>query len=190
MMRITGGVARGRLIKVPAGRHVRPTSDRVRQAIFNILSGRIVDRPVIDLFAGAGTMGLEALSRGASSATFVESDRRVAAVLIENVTRLGFMDRAHIVRQDVFLAVPNIIVRPWTDLIFADPPYGRGLVERTVRLIAPLLGPGGCLVLEHHRLEHVNFDILPAAVRCVDQRRYGDTVISFFAAPKPEEDAL
>ena len=102
MLRIIGGEQRGRKIEVPPGDTVRPTTDRVREAIFNLLRQLVPGRAVFDLFAGSGALGLEALSRGARHATLIENDRRVAAVLRRNVAHLQFADRTTIVTADVF----------------------------------------------------------------------------------------
>ena len=180
-MRITGGEARGRVLRVPRLPGVRPTSDRVREAIFNVLVGVVPGAQVLDLFAGSGALGLEALSRGAAFVTFVERDRRAAAVLAENVHALGYGDRARIVREDVFRAVQNTIGRTGADLVFADPPYDQGQAERVLAAVAPLLGAGAWLVLEHS-VRELPPDRVPGVdrVALVDRRRYGDTVISYY----------
>lgn len=101
-MRIVGGQQRGRRISVPSGRAVRPTTERVREALFNLLSRLVSGRPAYDLFAGSGALGLESLSRGAASATFVERDPRVASVLRRNIRDLGFEDRATVTVANVY----------------------------------------------------------------------------------------
>lgn len=122
-MRVIAGEARGRTLVAPEGRTVRPTSDRVREAVFNALYslGGVDGTTVVDLFAGSGALGIEALSRGASQAVFVETDPDAVDAIRTNLATLGFDDRAEIVVRDVFtwLAAPTAVV----DLAFADPPY-------------------------------------------------------------------
>jgi len=121
-MRVVAGTARGRTIDAPPGTGTRPTSDRVRESIFNALGslGVVVDARVVDLFAGSGALGIEALSRGAAHVTFVEADRRVASVIRANLDRCGFADRATVVVGDVVAALRRGI---GCDLALADPPY-------------------------------------------------------------------
>ncbi len=121
-MRVVAGTARGRTIDAPPGTSTRPTSDRVRESIFNALGSLdvVVDATVLDLFAGSGALGIEALSRGAARATFVESDRRAARVIEENLRRCGLDDRATVVTADA----TRFALRGSTfDLALADPPY-------------------------------------------------------------------
>ena len=124
MLRIIGGEQRGRKIEVPSGRGVRPTTDRVREAVFNLLRLLIANRPVFDLFAGSGALGLEALSRGAGHATLVESDLRVAATLRRNVQHLHYEQRTTIVVADVFRWADRF--SRWPDrpaIVLIAPPY-------------------------------------------------------------------
>lgn len=180
-MRITGGEARGRPVRVPRAPGLRPTPDRVRQAVFSKLAPWIQGARVVDLFAGSGVMGFEALSRGAASAVFVEQAPRTAAALAASARDLGYADRVRVVREDVFHALPNTIGQADADLVFADPPYDRGLAARVVSAVAPLLKPGAWLVLEHSAREAIP-DQVPGVpdFRCVDRRRYGDTVVSYY----------
>lgn len=122
-MRVVGGSARGRLLRpLPKGADVRPTSDRVRESVFNVLQSLVdlEDATVADLFAGTGALGIEALSRGAAHATFVESDRGTAALVQANLDALGLADRGRVVRLD---ALRWAETAPPVDLAFADPPY-------------------------------------------------------------------
>ncbi|HEY8393902.1 MAG TPA: 16S rRNA (guanine(966)-N(2))-methyltransferase RsmD [Thermaerobacter sp.] len=182
-MRVTGGEWRGRSLRVPRGRAVRPTSDRVKQALFNVLAARVPGSRVLDLFAGSGGLGIEALSRGAREALFVEADPRVAGILKENLAALGAGDRATVWRQDVFSAIAKLAgdARRF-DLVLADPPYRRGLATRTVEAVAAagLLAAGGLLVIEHDPREE-----LPeagAALERVRADRYGDTCLTYYRA--------
>lgn len=121
-MRVVGGTARGRKLKAPPGSGTRPITDRAKEAIFNMLAARVnlVDLTVADLFAGSGSFGIEALSRGAAHATFVERDRVAARVLADNLDRLGFAERAEVIVAPVDAALRRL--GP-VDLVFCDPPY-------------------------------------------------------------------
>jgi 16S rRNA (guanine966-N2)-methyltransferase len=178
MVRITGGRYRGRRLEVPRG--IRPTTEVARKAAFDILGSRVAGASVLDACAGTGAYGLEALSRGAVRATFVESDRGAGAVLKGNVSRLG---------AEAQSAVELRPVAAWTalagtgraaarfDLIFHDPPFGDPAAEDLAALLG-LLAPGGTLV--HERGD----DRIPEVGRApVDVRRYGRTRLLFYAAP-------
>ncbi|HEY8489104.1 MAG TPA: 16S rRNA (guanine(966)-N(2))-methyltransferase RsmD [Thermaerobacter sp.] len=187
-MRVTGGRWRGRRLKVPAGRQVRPTTDRVRQALFNILGPAVEGARVLDLFAGTGSLAIEALSRGARSVLCVEADPRVVAVLRENLRTVGAgTGEAAVWRQDVFAAVAKLAGGSRVfDLILADPPYRQGLAARVVDAVAEggLLAPGGWLVVEHDPRE-----ALPEQAAGLERqapRRYGDTALSLYLAPAVE----
>ncbi len=151
-MRIIAGRWRGRPIDAPEGMSTRPTADRVRETLFSMLASRLGsfdELSVADLFAGSGALGLEALSRGAASATFVESDRRAAAALNANAERLG---AGETVRVHLGSALDLPKYDPF-DLIFADPPYGSGLAQAVVRAVAEAgwLAPGGWMSVESGR---------------------------------------
>lgn len=189
-MRITGGVHRGRTLKTLSGRRVRPTSDKVRQALFNILGPRVADASVLDLFAGSGSLGLEALSRGAARATFVENDRRALDMIRGNVERLALQNQVTLLNLDV-LAGPARLERlegPF-DLVFIDPPYRlTETLEPSSKLgvllealwTEEVVREGGVAVLEHDRHSAIaetweNFEI-------GDRRTYGDTSLAFLKA--------
>ncbi|PZN12959.1 MAG: 16S rRNA (guanine(966)-N(2))-methyltransferase RsmD [Bacillota bacterium] len=182
-MRVTGGEWRGRVLRVPRGRAVRPTSDRVKQALFNVLAARVPGSRVLDLFAGTGGLGIEALSRGAREALFVEADPRVAGILRENLEALGAGERAAVWRQDVFSAVAKLAGDACRfDLILADPPYRRGLAARTVEAVADagLLAADGVLVLEHDPREEL--PETSGGLQRVRADRYGDTGVAYYMA--------
>jgi len=148
-MRIIAGEWRGRVIDAPPGAGTRPTADRVRETLFSMLASRLgsfEDLRVADLFAGSGALGLEALSRGAASVTFVEGDPKAAEIIRRNVRKLGAEKRAQIVAGSA-LHLPRSV--PF-DLIFADPPYAAGSGDAVVRSItsAGWLAPGGWLAVE------------------------------------------
>ena len=180
-MRVTGGEWRGHVLKVPPGRQVRPTSDRVKLALFNALGPRVAGSRVLDLFAGTGGLGIEALSRGARQALFVEADPRVAAVLRENLRKVGAAPRAEVWRQDVFSAIAKLAGGSRRfELILADPPYRQGLAGRLLPALAAagVLAPGGVLVIEHDPREDLPDQV--AGLARVRNRRYGDTCLSFY----------
>jgi len=186
-MRITGGVARGRQIRAPRGSRVRPTADKVRGAIFNILAarGEIEGLRVLDLFAGSGALGLDALSRGAAQAIFVDRSRESCRVTWQNVERSGFTDRAKI----RCLPLPEGL-RRLSDLapfggVFIDPPYRRGLSQTVMDSLAAsdLLLVGAWMVVEHAAEEELAERYVGLCRR--DSRRYGSTAISLYTKEEP-----
>lgn len=188
-MRIIGGTRRGlRLSGVGRGdaaAHLRPTGDRVRESLFNILAGRLGDpvpgARVLDLFAGTGALGLEALSRGAAQAVFVENGRRAQALLRDNIARCRMEARARVLPRDARRPGDN----PGAphDLIFLDPPYGKSLGEAA--LAAALRG--GWIAQAALVVWEENAPLTPpAGLRPLDSRRYGDTVITFLERAAPE----
>jgi 16S rRNA (guanine966-N2)-methyltransferase len=171
-VRIVAGRWRGRTIAAPADARVRPTADRVREAWMSILQHEIPDATVLDLFAGSGALGLEALSRGAARAEFVELNARSLRALHANIERLGAGDAAVVHRGDALRFVERLDGRAY-HIAFADPPYGLGLAERVARrwLDAPFA--------DILAVEHATRDPVPEGG---DTRRYGDTMITFFRA--------
>ncbi len=171
---MTGGEFRGRRLKVP-GSGVRPTADRVRESLFMILSSRLPGARVLDLFAGSGALGIEALSRGAASGVFVEASPRVAAVLRSNLAALGLGGRSEVSVERA---------ERWLDeaegergsfgVIFLDPPYRAVGVEGILAGSSPLLAPGGIIVWEHDRRAGGSG---AAGLEPMDERRYGDTLV-------------
>jgi 16S rRNA (guanine966-N2)-methyltransferase len=155
-MRIIAGEWRGRPIEAPPGRSTRPTADRVRETLFSMLASRLgsfEDLRIADLFAGSGALGFEALSRGAASATFVESDPQAAAAIRRNAARLGTEDRIRVISGSA-LALPRS--DPF-DLVFADPPYQPGSGSAVVASVtdAGWLAPGGWMTVETARTDEV-----------------------------------
>jgi 16S rRNA (guanine966-N2)-methyltransferase len=193
-MRVVGGRFRGRGLTAPKGLATRPTSDKVREALFNILShglGFEIDGArVLDLFAGTGALGLEALSRGATYALFVEDSAEARGAIRENVEALGLTGATKIWRRDATRLGPCAPMPPF-GLVFADPPYGKGLGERA--LMAALdggwLAPGALCVLEESADVALTLpETCAARVEPVDSRTYGDTTVHFLrhaAEPQP-----
>lgn len=178
VLRIVAGSRRGRLIRVPQGSAVRPTSDRVREAVFSVV-GDVTGTRVLDVFAGTGALGLEALSRGAAHTTFVERDRRVADVLRENIERLEFGGSADVIASDYLTAVRAFRARDRRfDLLFLDPPYTMlPEVDEAVATVLPqLVAPGGLIVVEGPLTARPRFG-LPEVFR----RAYGTTLITIYS---------
>jgi len=188
-MRITGGQAGGRILKVPKGLAVRPTPDLVKQAVFNSLGERVVGARVLELFAGSGALSLECLSRGAVSALCVEKSFKHAEFIRRNASAPDFPRGALEVRtQDVFAVLPQLVSAGQTfDLILADPPYGEKNVGRRSDSFAQrlldepnlpkLLAPGGRFVLGHTRRDTLE---IQSPWREVKALKHGDTMMRFF----------
>lgn len=172
MTRIVAGEFRGRRLSLPADSRVRPTSDRVREAWLSIVGEWIPEARVVDLFAGSGALGLEALSRGAREATFVDLNQASVDAIKQNLAALGLTDRANVVRRDALRFLAPLVGEQF-DLAFADPPYGFAAASRTVErfLADPFARVLG--------IEHPTTESLPGG----ESRRYGDTAITFYYAP-------
>lgn len=187
MIRIVAGALGGRRLRTPVGLHTRPTAERVRQALFNILGEIEAGCTVWDLYAGSGALGIEALSRGAGQAVFVDSDPAACRVLRQNLVTLGLSSRARVVEAALvrFLGGTSFPAEP-ADLIFADPPYASGELPRLLDWLsahaAECLTRHGRVVIETD-LRNVG-DCEVGAQRgvliCTDSRRYGDTVLLFW----------
>ena len=183
-MRIVAGTLGGRVLRAPPGRDTRPTSEKVREAVFAILGDPGEGAHVLDLFAGSGALGLEALSRGAARVTFVDRGRPALAALRRNLAELGVADRAEVVGADAvaFLARPPAVPWRW---VFVDPPYRSDLARRALdALPAASLAEGASIVVEHDR-RNPPADAHGSLLR-TDLRRYGDTEISFYRPRRPE----
>lgn len=152
-MKIGSGEMQGRRLHAPRGARTRPTSGRLKKSLFDVLSSRLPGTRVLDLYAGSGSLGLEALSRGAESAVFVERGRPACEAIRKNIRELGVGGRAEILSKDVWSALSKLVHREeHFDLVFADPPYRSGESDRLLRYLGEkdLLHPGGLVVLEHH----------------------------------------
>ncbi|MFB2549543.1 16S rRNA (guanine(966)-N(2))-methyltransferase RsmD [Ensifer soli] len=181
-MRIVGGEFRGRTLAAPASNDIRPTTDRTRESLFNILSHAYPEAldgtRVLDLFAGTGAVGLEALSRGCRQALFVEQGVEGRGLLRVNIEALGLQGRAKIFRRDATDLGPAGTMEPF-HLLFADPPYGRGLGERALDAAARgnWLVDGALVLLE----ESAEASPVPGpSFERLDERPFGDTRIHFF----------
>jgi 16S rRNA (guanine966-N2)-methyltransferase len=174
-MRIVGGSLGGRVLRAPPGAATRPTSEKVREAIFNILPD-VAGAHVLDLFAGSGALGIEALSRDAAHVTFVDFGKQPLQIIRGNLEELGLDPRATVVNGEAVAAAARPGPAPW-DLVFIDPPYASDLAIRAAQALAHLAA-GATIVIEHDR-RHAPPEHLGSLVRS-DERRYGDTLVSFY----------
>lgn len=194
-MRVIAGSARGTRLQCPKGRSVRPTSDRVRESLFNILADSAVEAAVVDLFAGAGTLGIEALSRGGRLCAFVEKDRNCARLLEANLAHTRLSHLAEVVRGDVFRCLSRLEkAEQQFDLVLCDPPYtltnSREGHDRLLTLFDRLAADNlvrtdALLVIEHDA--RTVFADATAHWRLADRRGYGHTALSFFELIPPSD---
>ena len=182
-MRVIAGTSRGRRLVTFQGRNVRPTPDRVREALFSILHSKLGSFSgirVLDLFAGSGALAIEALSRGALSACLVEKSNESIKIIRDNLDRCQMTDKANLVIKDAWQALPGFKAETF-DLVFVDPPYGQRLAERAVDEVGRIgiLSKIGFLCAETGAVE-----ILPeisGCLYCVERRRYGTIMLHFYS---------
>ena len=170
-MRVDSGIFKGRRLLENKFEHIRPTTDKVRQALFTKLQFFLPNKRVLDLFCGTGALGIEALSRGASEVVFVDKDARSASMARENLKNLGV--KARVIRCDAVRFVESCEEK--FDLIILDPPYKSGLYEKIVPKLFPLLEEGGIIVCEHDKKDVFNYS--PFVI--YDEKRYGNTVLTY-----------
>jgi 16S rRNA (guanine966-N2)-methyltransferase len=185
-MRIISGMSKGRKLATPKSQSLRPTSDRVKESIFNVLGEEIEGGVVLDLYAGTGNLGIESLSRGAKKVIFVEKGRHALGLIQRNLAQFGLGEKSEILPIDANRAIGILNQRgEYFDLIFIDPPYEKGLIEKTLTKLNShqIYHRDSLLVIEHHRRE-----LLPPLLNrwnLIRQRQMGDTMMSFLT---PRED--
>lgn len=182
-MRVITGTARGRKLKSLPGNDVRPTTDQVKEAVFSTIQFEVEGAMFLDLFAGSGQMGIEALSRGARYCVFVDSSRQSQDVVRENLASTGFSSTARIAAMEsaAFLATaPERF-----DIAFLDPPYNQGILPKVLPLLAPKMTPGGVILCEHQKGEE-----LPETAgnfRIHRTYRYGKIMVTAYRCPAQED---
>jgi len=180
-MRVIAGIAKGKKLYAPKGVDVRPTSDRVKESIFNIIGQRVIDLRVLDLFAGTGNLGIEALSRGAEIAYFVDSKQEAIRLINKNLEATGFLENAVVIRADVDNAIKRLSRDGLKfDLIFLDPPYriSVSFLDAILYMLASdILIDNGLLVLEHSAK---NEPRVIDSIEIESTRIYGDTAVTFY----------
>lgn len=177
-MRVITGTARGRKLTAPQGLDTRPTSDMAKEALFSIIQFEVEGSAVLDLFAGSGQLGIEALSRGARSATFVDASRVANQVIQQNLEHTGLKGCARVVMMDAATFLKTL--REPFDITLLDPPYNKGLIDAVLPLLAPCMNPGGVIVCETERNE-----VLPEAAGTFSVRkeyRYGKAKLTTYRA--------
>lgn len=184
MMRVITGVARGARLKTLEGDHTRPTTERTKEAIFSMIQFDIEGRAVLDLFAGSGQMGIEALSRGARHAVFVENDAAAAAIVKQNLQTARVAEHATLLQRDAL----DFCRRPSGkfDIVFLDPPYASGLLESVLPAVATLLNRGGTVICE--TAPETELPETVGELRLVRDKRYGRSRVRLYRQVREEEE--
>ena len=181
-LRIAGGSARGVPIVEPRGHRLRPTSGLVREAIFNILGDLVEGASVLDLYAGTGALGLEALSRGAAHATFIDAEAAACQAIVQTLGRIGWTSRASVLRGKLPSALSSLGSE--FGIVFLDPPYGDETAEETLIGVVSKLEKRATVVYEHG--SRYNPPELPGGLRLTERRIYGDSAIAFYEPQEAE----
>jgi len=179
-MRIIGGEAKGRQLHFLSGSKERPTSDFLREALFNLL-GPLKDKIFLDLFSGSGSVGLEAASRGVQEVCFVEKNKDLVTVIKRNIQTCCLDEICNVIADDIERALPWFSKKHCAfDIIFADPPYNRKLIRATIALLNryQILKDGGLIVIQHSVKESFDEDMVNY-IQLTDQRKYGENALTF-----------
>ena len=179
-MRIITGLAKGIRLKAPKGMDTRPTADRVKESMFNILGGIVDDAKVLDLFGGTGNLGLEALSRGANKAIFIDQNQNSITAIKENINLTKMIKKAIVYKMDSLVALSRLARGHYKfNLVFCDPPYNKGLVEKSLLKLVEndILEDEAIIVVEHSKHEFIPNELLNYEVR--RSEKYGETIVSF-----------
>lgn len=183
-LRIIAGIAKGKRLKTRKTKNLRPATEFIREAFFNIIGPRIIDQTFLDLFAGSGSMGIEALSRGAGEAVFIERDPQTAALIRENLTLVGFQNQGYVYAVDVFKGITHLKrEKNQFNFIFVDPPFRKNLVEPTLKIIfkSNILKPGGLVVARSAFNEEFTNIFKPYR-----EEKYGVSILRFFTGGETE----
>lgn len=179
-MRIITGRARGLQLTTPKNMDVRPTADRVKESLFNIIGSKIIEAEVLDLFAGTGNLGLESWSRGAAAVTFIDESRESLRLVQSNIAKCRAQKNCTVIKGNAVNVIDKLYHQGQRfDFAFCDPPYNKGWLAKIVQALsaAPLLKSGGYLIVE--RAQHETIEPLPDNYELVRSSRYGETLIDF-----------
>lgn len=174
---------KSRLVYSPKGVELRPTSDRVKESLFGILSVSVIDKAVLDLYSGTGNLGLEALSRGAASCVFVESNARCAAAIKQNLKELGINEGVEVALRDVFKYIKEAAAKGAKfDIIFLDPPYYKDMVKKSLLLLDyyNIITNHSIVIAEHHKKDELPAQEELKNLKLFRQEKYGGTFLSFY----------
>lgn len=184
MLRITGGQLRGRKIKTLEGKGTRPMLSRIRKSLFDLIGNRITDADFLDLFAGTGSVGIEALSRNAASATFIEKEAAAIEVINGNLSLFDLSGRARVYRRDVLSWLSLVAGEGEAfDIIFVGPPYFQNLADKVLEQIpgAGILKEDGLIFIQHYKKEKI---VVPDGLELAEERKYGDMFLSIITLKK------
>lgn len=180
-MRVITGIARGRRLKALKGMETRPTLDRTKESLFNIIGPRVIEAKFLDLYAGTGAIGIEAISRGAHEVVFVEINPRAVKIINENLDLTGLSEKAQVICQDSEKAISQLSNRNMRfDIVFLDPPYLKDLIDKSLRSIDAhgLLSISGLIITESSKADHLPEEV--GHLRRFRDEKYGDTILSFY----------
>ena len=180
-MRIIAGTAKGIRLKAPKGMNTRPTADRVKESLFNILGSRVQGAAVLDLFAGTGNLGLECWSRGAQTVVFVDKSPVSLKLVNRNIEKCQAQAECQVLHKEAQAALSSLAkLAKSFNLIFCDPPYNKGLVQLVLKspFLDPLLKPDGLLIVEHSAHDEID-TAMPEGLQVSRRQKYGETFLSF-----------
>ncbi len=180
-MRVISGKAKGFKLESPKNMSTRPTSDRVKESVFNTIQGDIYDKTIIDLYSGTGSLGIEALSRGARRAYFIENSRKCIKIIERNLRKTQLLSKSNIICADVIRAIIKLAKKNIkADIIFLDPPYNKNLARGTIEYICKyeLLNPMGIIIIEHGKKENLPKEIDKTI--SFKGKYFGNTGVSFY----------
>ncbi|WP_124101153.1 16S rRNA (guanine(966)-N(2))-methyltransferase RsmD [Ruminococcus sp. Marseille-P6503] len=183
-MRVITGAARGKKLKTLDGLDVRPTSDMVKEAIFSIIQFDCPGASVLDLFAGSGQLGIEALSRGASHCVFIDKNRSAVDIVKDNLNKCGFVQSARVLNMDSLEYLK--VAKPGFDIALLDPPYRTGLLEKALPELDQKMNPGGLAVCEHEKELTLNDSYGRLTVR--KRYKYGKIAVTVYKIPDEEDE--
>lgn len=184
-MRVISGKVRGHTLKAPKGLNTRPTTDRVKESIFNIIQLKLEGSIVIDLFSGSGNLGIEALSRNSNKAYFIDNNKTSINSINENLKRTNFINNSIVFHMDVIAAIEKLRRENIkADIIFLDPPYSQGLVTPVLEKVSysKILNPEGIIIVEHMKTDEIPDNIKDLQKYRI--KKYGDIVVSFYEIRK------
>lgn len=179
-MRVITGSAKGRRLITPKSNRIRPTSNRIKEALFSIIGNKVVDSCFLDGFAGTGNIGIEALSRGARKCYFVENHKESLSIIRENLTNTNLLDQSELVYKSFINGIKQISsFHEKTDIIFLDPPYIKGFIQPALSAIVEsyVLNKFGMVIIEHSKKDLIEKQ---EGLVCYRQQKYGNTVLSFY----------